>query len=55
MLNTASHDGWQRGTRLADGRDAVQVVVQQRVAGADNADEADDEGFCAGDDSRGRR
>jgi hypothetical protein len=37
-----------------DGRDAVQVAVQQRVAGADNADEADDEAFvfCAGDDSR---
>jgi hypothetical protein len=56
-LNTANHDGWQRGERL-DGRDAVQVAVQQRVAGADNADEADDgdaRGFCAGDDSRGRR
>jgi hypothetical protein len=38
-LNTANHDGWQRGERL-DGRDAVQVAVQQRVAGADNADEA---------------
>ena len=34
-LNTANHDGWQRGERL-DGRDAVQVAVQQRVAGADN-------------------
>jgi hypothetical protein len=38
-LNTANHDGWQRGERL-DGRGAVQVAVQQRVAGADNADEA---------------
>jgi hypothetical protein len=36
-LNTANHDGWQRGERL-EGRDAVQVAVQQRVAGADNAD-----------------
>jgi hypothetical protein len=59
-LNTANHDGWQRGERL-DGRDAVQVAVQQRVAGADNADEADDddddEAFVpsAGDDGRGRR
>jgi hypothetical protein len=34
-LSTANHDGWQRGERL-DGRDAVQVAVQQRVAGADN-------------------
>jgi hypothetical protein len=41
-LNTANHDGWQRGERLDD-RDAVQVAVQQRVAGADNADEADDD------------
>jgi hypothetical protein len=41
-LNTANHDGWQRGERL-DGCDAVQVAVQQRVAGADNADEADDD------------
>jgi hypothetical protein len=48
-LNTANHDGWQRGERL-DGRDAVQVAVQQRVAGADNADEADDgdEAFVPG-------
>jgi hypothetical protein len=43
-LNTANHDGWQRGERL-DGRHAVQVAVQQRLAGADNADEADDEVF----------
>ena len=46
-----------RGERR-DGRDAVQVAVQQRVAGADNADEADDgdeAALCAGDDSRGRR
>ena len=41
-LNTANHGGWQRGERL-DGRDAVQVAVQPRVAGADNADEADDD------------
>jgi hypothetical protein len=40
-LNTANHGGWQRGTRL-DGRDAVQVAVQQRVAGAD------DEAFMPG-------
>ena len=48
-LNTANHDGWQRGERL-DGRDAVQVAVQQRVAGADNADKADDgdEAFVPG-------
>jgi hypothetical protein len=32
-----NHDG----ERL-DGRDAVQVAVQQRVAGADNADEVDE-------------
>jgi hypothetical protein len=42
-LNTANHNGWQRGERL-DGRDAVQ----QRVAGADKADEADDEAFVLG-------
>jgi hypothetical protein len=61
-LNTANHDGWQRGERL-DGRDAVQVAVQQRVAGADNADEADDDDGAfvgcaagmAGDDSRQHR
>jgi len=41
-LNTANHDGWQRGERL-DGRDAVLVAVQQRVTGADSADEADDD------------
>jgi hypothetical protein len=41
-LNTANRVGWQRGERL-DGRDAVQVAVQQRGAGADNADEADDD------------
>jgi hypothetical protein len=45
---TANHNGWQRGERLDD-RDAVQVAVQQRrVAGADNADEADDEAFVPG-------
>jgi hypothetical protein len=58
-LNTSTnYDGWQRGTRL-DGRDAVQVAVQQRVAGADNADEAgddDERGFLLSrDDGRGRR
>jgi hypothetical protein len=42
-LNTANHSGWQRGERL-DGRDAVQ----QRVAGADKADEADDEASVLG-------
>jgi hypothetical protein len=42
-LNTVNHNGWQRGERL-DGRDAVQ----QRVAGADKADEADDEAFVLG-------
>ena len=41
-LNTSNHDGWQRGERL-DGRDAVLVAVQQRVTGADSADEADDD------------
>jgi hypothetical protein len=47
-LNTANHDGWQHGKRL-DGRDAVQVAVHQRVVGADNADEADDdEAFVPG-------
>jgi hypothetical protein len=45
--HAANHDGWQRGERL-DGRDAVQVAVQQRVADADNADEADDEAFVPG-------
>jgi hypothetical protein len=43
MLNTANHNGWQRGERL-DGRSAVQ----QRVAGADKADKADDEVFVRG-------
>jgi hypothetical protein len=42
-LITANHNGWQRGERL-DGRDAVQ----QRVAGADKAHEADDEAFVLG-------
>jgi hypothetical protein len=45
-FDTANHDSWQRGERL-DGRGAVQVAVQ-RVAGADNADEADDEDFVPG-------
>jgi hypothetical protein len=31
-LNVASYDGWQRGVRV-DGRDAVQVAVQERVSG----------------------
>ena len=31
-LNVASYDGWQRGVRV-DGRDAVQVAVQERVGG----------------------
>jgi hypothetical protein len=54
-LNTANHNGWQRGERL-DGRDAVQVAVQQRVAGADNADEAgdDDEAFVPGTTAEAR-
>jgi hypothetical protein len=30
-LNTASYDGWQSGVRV-DGRDTVQVAVQQLVA-----------------------
>jgi hypothetical protein len=33
-LNTTNHDSWRRGERL-DGRGAVQVAVQQRVAGTD--------------------
>jgi hypothetical protein len=56
---STSQPRWLAAWRVAglDGRDAVQVAVQQRVAGADNADEADDEAFvfCAGDDSRGRQ
>jgi hypothetical protein len=37
-LNTASCDGWQSGVRV-NGRDAVQVAVQQRVAGLDSSSE----------------
>jgi hypothetical protein len=49
-LNTANHNGWQRGERLV-GRDAVQ----QRVAGADKADEADDEAFVLGTTADSRK
>jgi hypothetical protein len=59
-LNVASHDGWQRGVRV-DGRDAVQVAVQERVVNLESSFEegearedtdTDDDSFVLDGDER---
>ena len=55
-LNVASYDGWQRGVRV-DGRDAVQVAVQERVVNLESSfeegearEDTDDDSFVLDED-----
>ena len=55
-LNVASYDGWQRGVRV-DGRDAVQVAVQERVVNLEFSfeegearEDTDDDSFVLDED-----
>ena len=57
-LNVASYDGWQRGVRV-DGRDAVQVAVQERVVNLESSfeegearEDTDDDSFVLDGDER---